>query len=56
MQGFDAYDISDPVDILKNLERFDEDVAGTEKWLLRKGHLTNLKTMAKVRRSTCTKI
>lgn len=49
VQGFDAYDISDPVDILKNLEKFDDDVSGTEKWLDRKAHLTSLKTMAKVR-------
>ncbi len=48
MQGIDAYDMSDPVDILKDLGKFDEDVAKTEKWALRKAVLTRLKTLAKV--------
>ena len=48
-QGIDAYDISDPVDILKDLARFDDDVAKTEKWALRKAVLTRLKILAKVR-------
>ena len=49
MQGIDAYDMSDPVDILKDLGKFDEDVAKTEKWALRKAVLTRLKTLSKVR-------
>lgn len=48
LQGVDAYDLSDPVDILKDLTHFDEDLAKTEKWSLRKACLTNLKTLAKV--------
>ena len=47
-QGIDAYAMSAPVDILKDLARFDEEVAKTEKWALRKAVLTRLKTLAKV--------
>ncbi len=49
VQGIDAYDMSDPVDILKDLAKFDEEVAKTEKWALRKAVLTRLKTLAKAR-------
>ena len=52
-QGIDAYDMSDPVDILRDLAKFDEDVAKTEKWALRKAVLTRLKTLAKVRFHVC---
>jgi hypothetical protein len=41
--------MSDPVDILKELTKFDEEVAKVEKWALRKAVLTRLKTLAKVR-------
>ena len=53
VQGIDAYDMSDPVDILKDLTKFDEEVAKTEKWALRKAVLTRLKTLAKVRGAVC---
>ena len=37
------------MDILKDLSKFDAEVANTEKWALRKAVMTKLKTLAKVR-------
>jgi hypothetical protein len=45
-QGVDAYDISDPVDILPELRSFDDEVANTAKWSVRRDILTKLKTLA----------
>ena len=46
LQGVDAYDISDPVDILPDLRSFDDEVANTAKWSVRRDILTKLKTLA----------
>lgn len=46
LQGVDAYDISDPVDILPDLRGFDDEVANTAKWSLRRDVLIKLKTLA----------
>jgi hypothetical protein len=42
----DAYDISDPVDILPEFRSFDDEVANTAKWSVRRDILTKLKTLA----------
>jgi hypothetical protein len=46
LQGVNAYDISDPVDILPELRTFDDEVANTAKWSVRRDILTKLKTLA----------
>lgn len=46
LQEVDAYDLSDPVDITPELRGWDEEVAATVKWSLRRDLLTKLKTLA----------
>ncbi len=45
-QEVDAYDMSDPVDILPELRGWDEEVAATVKWALRRDLLTKLRMLA----------
>lgn len=46
----DAYDLSDPVDILLQLRGWDEEVAATAKWSLRRDLLAKLRTLAEAPR------
>ena len=48
LQETDAYDISEPVEILPEVRGWDEEVAATVKWSLRRDLLTKLKTLAAV--------
>lgn len=46
----DAYDLSDPVDILPQLRSWDDEVAATAKWSLRRDLLAKLRMLAEAPR------